>query len=249
MPSTRRAGFTLIELLVVIAIIAILAAILFPVFAKAQEKAKQTSCLSNMKQIGMARIQYVQDYDEMNFCWWQWDFRRPVWLLDPYLKNYDVWVCPSDQSPYGPYNDSRGVSSDASYSFVATVCGAPWPYPYPSGNEWVSRSRTGMPDAAVDNVSTYICFIEYDDEGGFIEGNRDAPHQVWQRILNREPGVDPGETRTYNGYLYFRHNSGSNYGFYDGHCKFGRGDQYSGRNYVPSDSWLADFEYYPESRY
>src|SRR5476651_29540 len=61
----KRQGFTLIELLVVIAIIAILAAILFPVFAKAREKARQTSCASNEKQLGLAFIQYCQDYDEM----------------------------------------------------------------------------------------------------------------------------------------------------------------------------------------
>ena len=62
----RRSGFTLIELLVVIAIIAILAAILFPVFAQAREKARQTTCLSNCKQIGMALMQYEQDWDEAN---------------------------------------------------------------------------------------------------------------------------------------------------------------------------------------
>ncbi|MFH1910322.1 MAG: prepilin-type N-terminal cleavage/methylation domain-containing protein, partial [bacterium] len=65
MPAVRKRGFTLIELLVVIAIIAILAAILFPVFAKAREKARQTSCLSNLKQIDLAVLQYAQDYDEM----------------------------------------------------------------------------------------------------------------------------------------------------------------------------------------
>jgi prepilin-type N-terminal cleavage/methylation domain-containing protein len=63
--SETRRGFTLIELLVVIAIIAILAAILFPVFAQARAKARQTQCLSNSKQIGMAMMQYVQDYDEL----------------------------------------------------------------------------------------------------------------------------------------------------------------------------------------
>ena len=63
----RRKGFTLIELLVVIAIIAILAAILFPVFAKAREKARTSSCASNLKQLGLAAMMYVQDYDEKFF--------------------------------------------------------------------------------------------------------------------------------------------------------------------------------------
>lgn len=90
-----RQGFALIELLVVIAIIAILAAILFPVFAQAREKARQTTCLSNGKQIGLATIMYVNDYDEM-FPFQQWrDWgdaqvpgRRRVWTMDiaPYVK-------------------------------------------------------------------------------------------------------------------------------------------------------------------
>src|SRR5947209_16515300 len=110
MPMKRReAGFTLIELLVVIAIIAILAAILFPVFAQAREKARQTTCLSNMKQWSIGTRMYLSDYDDTvvpcylysssSFLQWWPD------LLDPYVKNDKVWFCPDWK---GPYTYGRG---------------------------------------------------------------------------------------------------------------------------------------------
>ena len=94
-----RRGFTLIELLVVIAIIAILAAILFPVFARAREKARQTSCLSNLKQIATGMLMYIQDYDErlpMHY-YTAADGNRYsiIQFIHPYIKNMDVWDCPS----------------------------------------------------------------------------------------------------------------------------------------------------------
>lgn len=104
-------GFTLIELLVVIAIIAILAAILFPVFAQAREKARQSSCLSNLKQIGHALTIYMQDYDEKTTWFYNDQVRVSMapsigntpatfasywyWVLYPYTKNWQVFVCPS----------------------------------------------------------------------------------------------------------------------------------------------------------
>ncbi len=109
MDAGRRDGFTLIELLVVIAIIAILAAILFPVFAQAREKARSASCLSNLKQFALATLMYVQDYDEL--------FPQSVYSMDnaillpgsgdrvftvyeavsPYMKNTEILICPSNR--------------------------------------------------------------------------------------------------------------------------------------------------------
>jgi len=101
----NKRAFTLIELLVVIAIIAILAAILFPVFAKVREKARQIACVSNEKQLGLAFIQYTQDYDE-TAPWGIASNSLPSgailedWAdaLDPYLKSSAVYTCPSDST-------------------------------------------------------------------------------------------------------------------------------------------------------
>jgi len=104
----RSTGFTLIELLVVIAIIAILAAILFPVFAQAREKARAASCLSNTKQLGLAMRMYAQDYDEINVgsysypnTWGSCPMFMWMDLLQPYIKNTQIVTCPS--APNRPF--------------------------------------------------------------------------------------------------------------------------------------------------
>ena len=100
-PGLKRNGFTLIELLVVIAIIAILAAILFPVFAQAREKARQTACLSNLKQIGTSVMMYSQDYDEhivhTELGGDVGDAQEYYWgdMIQPYAKNWQILQCPS----------------------------------------------------------------------------------------------------------------------------------------------------------
>ena len=125
--APRHGGFTLIELLVVIAIIAILAAILFPVFARAREKARQASCMSNLKQFGLALMQYTTDYDEM------WPMTivqlapQPVTLMDsifPYMKNRQVVLCPSDKQGSMIYS----ATVTASYDVNRAQVGAPPPY-------------------------------------------------------------------------------------------------------------------------
>jgi prepilin-type N-terminal cleavage/methylation domain-containing protein/prepilin-type processing-associated H-X9-DG protein len=119
--TSARHGFTLIELLVVIAIIAILAAILFPVFAQARERARAISCISNLKQIGTATMMYVQDYDETYFVqpypgsWTSPTTGQTLYfnyypdILYPYIKNVQVFKCPDFTGyPFWPYTTFIG---------------------------------------------------------------------------------------------------------------------------------------------
>ncbi|MGC4048030.1 MAG: DUF1559 domain-containing protein [Armatimonas sp.] len=128
---TRKNAFTLIELLVVIAIIAILAAILFPVFAQARAKARQTACLSNMKQIGTAIMMYVQDYDE-NYPPAQLNLPSPPapangvisWptMIYPYIKNEGVFVCPDGETSLKSVTLTvNGTTTTGSYCGVTTA--------------------------------------------------------------------------------------------------------------------------------
>jgi len=121
-PGAVKRGFTLIELLVVIAIIAILAAILFPVFGRAREMARKASCSSNLKQLGLAVAQYTQDNDN---CYPIATAGSGPWpqAIQPYTKSLQVFMCPSDSKAGGP-SQSFGTGIGLSYvanSYVETV--------------------------------------------------------------------------------------------------------------------------------
>ena len=127
--SHSKTAFTLVELLVVIAIIAILAAILFPVFAKAREKARQAGCTSNLKQIGLAVMQYVQDYDE-TYPIWHWGpiYNGKYWnetgyghqsYLEPYLKSKQVRRCVSTEIGFG--TNQKWVSNQFPWCLIGIV--------------------------------------------------------------------------------------------------------------------------------
>jgi len=135
----RQRGFTLIELLVVIAIIAILAAILFPVFAKAREKARQASCMSNHKQMGLAFFMYSSDYDETYVTNPQWKTK-----VQPYIRNTQINVCPSRTNL--PWYYGQGYN-----------CGVP------SGRgSAVVQGFVGRPEAAIRSPASKILVAEWD---------------------------------------------------------------------------------------
>ena len=181
-------GFTLIELLVVIAIIAILAAILFPVFARAREKARQASCLSNVKQLALAMLMYTQDYDEIlpiaiggrpDLSYW-WSIME---LVEPYVKNRQIWLCPSDPQGSVDFSAFPGLHR---YSYVWNK--AAFAYMVP-----------GMPPAKV----TSLAEIPYPSETtAFFDG-----HQVGMAALTCHRHNDGANVSFLDGHAkWYQHN-------------------------------------------
>ncbi|MBI5831100.1 MAG: DUF1559 domain-containing protein [Armatimonadetes bacterium] len=209
----RRRAFTLIELLVVIAIIAILAAILFPVFAKAREKARQSSCQSNNKQIGVAIMQYCQDYDETYplgnsaNSWWGTGGANVTWRLSvqPYLKSWQVFVCPSDTARL---TDESNTAQVVSYMGNGYCLGNPWNAP-----------STAL--ASVHKPAEYILAIEACQQWRKgLSGNYTSIDTIYF------PGAPWGWDFWTNciGYTNAaatqKHMGGANYVFCDGHVKW-----------------------------
>lgn len=164
MKRSHLKAFTLIELLVVIAIIAILAAILFPVFAQAREQARKISCLSNIKQLGTAIAMYTQDYDEniVLDCTTDNQTFFDTWqdLVQPYAKNYAIVICPDS-----PYQDSANVQTDfqywMSYGIFPTAASLGYPYFLTRQAAWFqnyalpNEKYDGLAGAGISNGSAY----------------------------------------------------------------------------------------------
>lgn len=161
-------AFTLIELLVVIAIIAILAAILFPVFAQAREKARAITCISNLKQLGLAVAQYNQDYDDTmpNGCNPWGEETGWAWQIYPYVKSVGVFQCPDDNSIGDKYGESKstsyGINSNINEAMINLATKTGPPNPIPGG---ASLAKFGAP------ASTVLLFevqnVAYDDVSAF----------------------------------------------------------------------------------
>ena len=242
--SHPGAGFTLIELLVVIAIIAILAAILFPVFAQAREKARAISCLSNQKQIGLGFMMYAQDYDEVfpnNPC----NGNRPSYYdlpgntasvcvskapigwadqIQPYIKNTQVFQCPDDSTKgsTNPYATGADFGAD-SYSGDGKN--------YPSENysdyafnylmEFQSQAKLTQPASTVVETEAQG---HWNATSSFAYGY-DCNDTIWvcaQWSTKHDANADNNFPEGLTWSDSQRHSGGANYVFADGHAKFHR---------------------------
>jgi prepilin-type processing-associated H-X9-DG protein/prepilin-type N-terminal cleavage/methylation domain-containing protein len=135
----RQAGFSLVELASVIVIITLLAALLFPVFAQARSKARQATCLSNLKQLGIAHLMYWHDYDDTTVTSWSYGFSGEFsYYVQPYLRNYDVLLCPS----YTASSEEYGRACNANYlpGGIDNPSGElqMWGYGYNTGHQWAN---------------------------------------------------------------------------------------------------------------
>jgi prepilin-type N-terminal cleavage/methylation domain-containing protein len=189
-------AFTLIELLVVIAIIAILAAILFPVFAQAKAAAKKTAALSNAKQIGISMKMYNTDYDDGNVLAW-WDWQIP---LGPYLKNWDIFSDPGSAAAKPKMITYTAADNCFMWDNLGASSGTQLIGQFPSNAQpgdnaqGCSKPFAGIYGHFMKNeelLGNYGFSSSYNGSGGLNEGGMDAPSEVIYIAMARAKGEAP----------------------------------------------------------
>jgi prepilin-type N-terminal cleavage/methylation domain-containing protein/prepilin-type processing-associated H-X9-DG protein len=227
-------GFTLIELLVVIAIIAILAAILFPVFAQARAKARQASCLSNNKQLGLTLQMYTQDYDEVMPPQTHRDLSVDIHnLLNPYAKNMEIWTCPSMRDYRNePQNGdpATGTVNDRAWNVV--IAGVTKPasigvnlsmFPYGDGSRFWGGPGSLQDSTKIGEVASLASLSRSADTVCFFD-SRWPGVSAWPNQIANNIGIPAKQ----------RHTNTVNIVFADGHAKAVVGQPYAtGGSYNP----------------
>ena len=245
-----RHGFTLIELLVVIAIIAVLSAILFPVFAQARESARKATCLSHEKEIGTAIMMYVNDYDEMYPMGYYYELggatagRRDQWCynIQPYVKNNAIFKCLTDFIPTPPASSSGYMDLTVpALSYIPNYAIMP---AHDGGT--VNMASVGTPASVIIIAEKQYkigakTLKSYAGTSGFVPDTPNSNPYCRATVAGVKGAIARPSDSNYKltRVAFYRHMEGSNFIFCDGHVKYHKLEQTLGNNFLWGEKYYA----------